>query len=300
MEKWWVSARRSSGKCRRTARVGSERSEPALSFTATSLSSIGVIRFVAAISNLISRELGWSMLCSAIPTEPAIEGINHQWRAGRCGKECAAWIQVQAAADNYEQKHKQAENQRVVLDLAMHRNSLLTFGHVTLATLGYVHVPQRPVEAAIALSIVFVAAEILRRRQGFVGITARAPWVLALMFGLMHGLGFASGLKDAGLPDGHIPTALLFFSIGVEAGHFLFIGCVLAITAVMLQAMSKLAPITQQRSAILQMVPPLRYRHCGDVLGHSTGGRFLSQSKCTYAARIRPTIYHSHEEYATD
>src|ERR1017187_7005380 len=116
MEKWWVSARRSSGKCRRTARVGSERSEPALSFTATSLSSIGVIRFVAAISNLISRELGWSMLCSAIPTEPAIEGINHQWRAGRCGKECAAWIQVQAAADNYEQKHKQAENQRVGVD----------------------------------------------------------------------------------------------------------------------------------------------------------------------------------------
>jgi hypothetical protein len=150
------------------------------------------------------------------------------------------------------------------------------------------------------LSIVFVAAEILRGRQGYVGITARAPWVVALMFGLMHGLGFASGLKDAGLPDGHIPTALLFFSIGVEAGHFLFIGCVLAITAVMLQAMSKLAPITQQRSAILQMVPPLRYRHCGDVLGHSTGGRVLSQSKCTYAARSRPTIYHSHEEYATD
>ncbi len=127
---------------------------------------------------------------------------------------------------------------------------------LTLATLGYVHIPQRPVEAAIALSIVFVAAEILRGRQGYVGITARAPWVVALMFGLMHGLGFASGLKDAGLPDGHIPTALLFFSMGVEAGHFLFIGCVLALTAVMLRAMSRLAPINQQRSAILQLVPP--------------------------------------------
>ena len=127
---------------------------------------------------------------------------------------------------------------------------------LTLATLGYVHIPQRPVEAAIALSIVFVAAEILRGRQGHVGITARAPWVVALLFGLMHGLGFASGLKDAGLPDGHIPTALLFFSIGVEAGHFLFIGCVLALTAAMLRAASRLMPINRQRSAILQLVPP--------------------------------------------
>ncbi len=127
---------------------------------------------------------------------------------------------------------------------------------LTLATLGYVHIPQRPVEAVIALSIVFVAAEILRGRQGYVGIAARAPWVVALIFGLMHGLGFASGLKDAGLPDGHIPTALLFFSIGVEAGHFLFIGFVLALTAVMLRAVSKLTPINQQRSAILQLVPP--------------------------------------------
>jgi hydrogenase/urease accessory protein HupE len=127
---------------------------------------------------------------------------------------------------------------------------------LTLATLGYVHVPQRPVEAAIALSIVFVAAEILRGRQGYVGITARAPWVVALMFGLMHGLGFASGLKDAGLPDGHIPTALLFFSIGVEVGHFLFIGCVLALTAATLRIASRITPINRQRSAILQIVPP--------------------------------------------
>ena len=80
---------------------------------------------------------------------------------------------------------------------------------LTLATLGYVHIPQRPVEAVIALSIVFVASEILHARAGRPGLTARAPWVVALTFGLMHGLGFASGLSDAGLPDGHIPTALL-------------------------------------------------------------------------------------------
>ena len=127
---------------------------------------------------------------------------------------------------------------------------------LTLATLGYVHIPQRPVEAMIALSIVFVAAEILHGRKGRKGITASAPWIVALLFGLMHGLGFASGLKDAGLPDGHIPTALLFFSIGVEAGHFLFIGFVLSVTALLLRAARKLAPIYQERSAIIQLLPP--------------------------------------------
>jgi hypothetical protein len=102
---------------------------------------------------------------------------------------------------------------------------------LSAATLGLVHVPQAPVEAVIALSIVFVAAEILRQYHGQETITARAPWVVAFSFGLMHGLGFAGGLSDAGLPAGHIPTALLFFSLGVEAGHFLFIGAVLAMIA---------------------------------------------------------------------
>jgi hydrogenase/urease accessory protein HupE len=100
---------------------------------------------------------------------------------------------------------------------------------LTAATLGYVHVPQRPVEAVIALSIVFVASEIVHGQQGRKGITAYAPWIVALTFGLLHGLGFASGLSEAGLPQGHIPLALLFFSMGVEAGHFLFIGAVLSV-----------------------------------------------------------------------
>lgn len=102
---------------------------------------------------------------------------------------------------------------------------------LTAATLGWVHIPQRPVEAVIALSIVFVAAEIVHGRQGRIGIAARAPWVVAFAFGLLHGLGFAGGLAEAGLPTGHIPLALLFFSIGVETGHFLFIGAVLALVA---------------------------------------------------------------------
>jgi hypothetical protein len=109
--------------------------------------------------------------------------------------------------------------------------SAFTISHsltLSAATLGFVHVPQAPVEAVIALSIVFVAAEIVRMHRGLEGITARAPWIVAFTFGLMHGLGFAGGLSEAGLPAGHIPTALSFFSVGVEAGHFLFIGVVLS------------------------------------------------------------------------
>jgi hydrogenase/urease accessory protein HupE len=79
---------------------------------------------------------------------------------------------------------------------------------LTAATLGFVHVPQRPVEAVIALSIVFVAAEIVRMRRGIPSITVSAPWMVAFSFGLIHGLGFAGGLSDAGLPAGHIPTAI--------------------------------------------------------------------------------------------
>jgi hydrogenase/urease accessory protein HupE len=100
---------------------------------------------------------------------------------------------------------------------------------LTAASLGWVHVPPPPVEAAIALSIVLVATEIIRMHRGEMTITSRYPWLVALTFGLIHGLGFAGGLSEVGLPVNHIPTALLFFSIGVETGHFLFIGAVLSL-----------------------------------------------------------------------
>jgi len=99
------------------------------------------------------------------------------------------------------------------------------------ATLGFVHVPGRPVEAAIALSIVFVAAEIIHSRQGRAGLTERFPWVVAFTFGLLHGFGFASALSEVGLPQAAIPVALLFFNVGVEVGQLLFIASVLAIIA---------------------------------------------------------------------
>jgi hypothetical protein len=102
---------------------------------------------------------------------------------------------------------------------------------LALATLGYVHVPSAPVEALIALSIVFVAVEIVRLHEGREGLTARAPWLVAFAFGLLHGLGFAGALSEVGLPAGHIPVALLFFNVGVEIGQLCFIAAVLGLMA---------------------------------------------------------------------
>lgn len=98
-----------------------------------------------------------------------------------------------------------------------------------LAVLGVVHVPQPPVEAAIALSILLLAAEIVRRNRGAPSMAARAPWAVAFAFGLLHGLGFAGALINAGLPEGDVPLALLAFNAGVELGQLMFIGTVLAI-----------------------------------------------------------------------
>ncbi|WP_254026240.1 HupE/UreJ family protein [Mesorhizobium ventifaucium] len=96
------------------------------------------------------------------------------------------------------------------------------------ATLGYLNVPGPPVEAAIALSIVLVAVEIVKSRAaGDVSITARFPWLVAFGFGLLHGLGFAGALSEVGLPNHAIPVALLFFNIGVELGQLAFTAVVL-------------------------------------------------------------------------
>lgn len=88
------------------------------------------------------------------------------------------------------------------------------------ATLGWVYVPAAPVEAVIALSIVFVAAEVVRRSNG---IAARKPWLVAFIFGLLHGFGFAGALSDVGLPSHAIPVALALFNVGVEIGQLAFI-----------------------------------------------------------------------------
>ena len=100
------------------------------------------------------------------------------------------------------------------------------------ATLGWVQVPGPPVEASIALSIVFVASEIVHTRQGRYSVTQRYPWVVAFTFGLLHGFGFAGALAEVGLPQSSIPIALLFFNVGVEIGQLLFVGAVLGVIAV--------------------------------------------------------------------
>ncbi len=111
---------------------------------------------------------------------------------------------------------------------------------LTGAALGLVHVPSAPVEAVIALSIVFLAAEILRARTGRPGLAARAPWLVAFAFGLLHGFGFAGALSAIGMPAGHVPVALLFFNLGVEAGQLLFVGAVLALATLSRRLWSRL------------------------------------------------------------
>jgi hydrogenase/urease accessory protein HupE len=95
------------------------------------------------------------------------------------------------------------------------------------ATLGFVKVPQAPVEAVIALSILFLATELIRREEGHEGLASRFPWVVAFIFGLLHGFGFAGALTEVGLPQNEIPLALLMFNIGVELGQILFVATVL-------------------------------------------------------------------------
>jgi hypothetical protein len=112
--------------------------------------------------------------------------------------------------------------------------SAFTLAHsVTLAaaTLGVVQVRQGPVEAVIAASIVFVAGEIAHEARGRPGLGARRPWLVAFVFGLLHGLGFAGALREVGLPQQSIPLALLFFNLGVELGQLLFLACVLPLAA---------------------------------------------------------------------
>ncbi|HEX5789053.1 MAG TPA: HupE/UreJ family protein [Woeseiaceae bacterium] len=97
------------------------------------------------------------------------------------------------------------------------------------ASLGWVHMPGPPVEAVIALSIVFVASEVLHGLEGRPGLTARAPWIVAFSFGLLHGLGFAGALAEIGLPQDAVPVALLMFNVGVEVGQLLFVAAVLTL-----------------------------------------------------------------------
>ena len=118
---------------------------------------------------------------------------------------------------------------------------------ITLAgtTLGLFGLAQAPVEALIALSIVFLAVEIAKQADGTKRLSERIPWVVAFLFGLLHGFGFAGALREIGLPEGEVPLALLTFNVGVELGQLLIIGATLAILALMRRfALPALRPAT--------------------------------------------------------
>ena len=115
---------------------------------------------------------------------------------------------------------------------------------LVLATLDLVHMPSSPTEAIIALSIVFLAGEIIHKYQGKFGLTERWPWLIAFIFGLFHGLGFAGALFEIGVPQHEVPMALFMFNVGVETGQLLFIATVLSV-----MALFKRLPLTLPRGS---------------------------------------------------
>ncbi len=107
-----------------------------------------------------------------------------------------------------------------------------TVGHsvtLSLAILGFVDFPPAPVEVLIALSIFVVAVELVRDDEGRAPWMRRFPWAVALVFGFLHGLGFAGALSQVGLPTNEIPLALFSFNVGIETGQILFVAIVVAV-----------------------------------------------------------------------
>jgi hypothetical protein len=128
------------------------------------------------------------------------------------------------------------------------------------ATLGWIIVPPKPVEAVIALSIAFLAAELLQPPGAEKRLTERYPWAVAFAFGLLHGLGFARALVEIGLPGGDVPLAILAFNLGVEAGQLLFVVLVLALGT----ALARLYP--DARAQLARGAPGLR------LVAYTVGG----------------------------
>ena len=118
---------------------------------------------------------------------------------------------------------------------------------LSLAALGYVNFPGAPVEAVIALSIVFLAVEIIKNLKGKQTLTSKKPWLVAFTFGLLHGFGFAGALADIGLPQNDIPLALAFFNIGVELGQIAFVVVVLVFI--------KILSIKKEWPVIIKQIP---------------------------------------------
>ena len=148
-----------------------------------------------------------------------------------------------------------------------------TIAHsITLAaaTLGWVHIPSAPVEAVIALSIIFLAVELVHYYQGKAVFSSQYPWVVAFIFGLLHGFGFAGALANVGLPQHEIPLTLFLFNVGVETGttHF-YIYC------------NDGDPVPQKYLQILSGLVPMdsplcHWLHGGIMVFSAAGGHLFS------------------------
>ena len=124
---------------------------------------------------------------------------------------------------------------------------------MVVATLGIVNLPQAPVEAIIALSILFLAMEIIHEKQGKIGLTSRYPWIIAFIFGLLHGFGFAGALAEIGLPQQAITLALVFFNIGVELGQLMFVATIVFIVLI-LQRLTNPALLNKLQTTVVYMI----------------------------------------------
>jgi hydrogenase/urease accessory protein HupE len=192
----------------------------------------GIIRFVgleSTITDVFARFIwldGTETTAIARPSQPYIEIVGQR----------SAW---QVAGDytvlGVDHILSGLDHLMFVLALLLivrgARRLLITVTSFTLAhsitlgaaTLGVMWVPGPPVEATIALSILFLASELVKVNRGQASLTTQYPWIVAFAFGLLHGFGFAGALSDVGLPEDEVPLALLMFNVGVELGQLLFI-----------------------------------------------------------------------------
>ena len=202
----------------------------------------GVIRFIgleATITDVFVRFIwldGTQTTAIARPSQPWVEIVGQQsaWQV--------AWEYTVLGVDHILSGFDHLTFVLALLLIVSGARRLLitvtsfTLAHsITLAaaTLGVMWVPGPPVEAVIALSILFLASELVKVNRGEQSLTANYPWLVAFTFGLLHGFGFAGALSNVGLPQNEIPLALLMFNVGVELGQLLFVTAILALVVVL-------------------------------------------------------------------
>ena len=194
----------------------------------------GAIRFDGAPSSGVSVDIAWYRgprelrIASGEPPVLFVSGTPLRASLGQMAEIAASYVTMGVKHILTGVDHLMFVAGLLLFVRSM-RRLLLTITSFTLAhsitlaasATGLVHLPREPVELCIALSILLLAVEATRRRPTW---THRAPWVVAFVFGLLHGFGFASALAEVGLPPQHLPLALASFNVGVEAGQLAVVG----------------------------------------------------------------------------